>query len=162
MSWSQSRARARSQSRFQSQSQSRSESRSKSQSWQLGGCQGSRRCRCRSPFPLSSGLLCLYAIVLFILAHCTTVQAGVAQDSVIWIYPEGGEMFYYLDTVNVTYQSSLGDLWLFIICYKDKTVDSLTESSSIPSTYPLAPYIRHPSSELFYSLSPVTAWSWLN
>lgn len=108
---------------------SRSRSQLRPPPGQLEGCQGSFRCRSSSPV---SALLYLYAIALFVLAHCTVVDAGVAQDSVIWVYPEGGEMFYFLDTVNVTYQSSVGDLWMFILCYKDKTVNSITEGSSSP------------------------------
>ncbi|KUI69033.1 hypothetical protein VM1G_04678 [Cytospora mali] len=69
----------------------------------------------------------LYAIALVILACCTAVDATDGQDDVNWIYPKGGEMFYFLDTVNVTYRSPYSNPWMFIFCYLDRTVNSVTE-----------------------------------
>lgn len=74
----------------------------------------------------------LYAIALTVLAWCAAVEAADSQDPVTWIFPKGGEMFYYLDTVNVTYQSPYSNPWMYIFCYQDSTVNSVSESSFRP------------------------------
>lgn len=115
---------------------------SQSLSWQLTNFQNNYR----PPFR-AFGLLYLYAVAFGIFACCTAVEATIAQDAVRWIYPQGGETFYYLDTVNVEYQSSLIDPWIFLLCYKDETVNSNNQSLSYPFVSS-PPYI-HPR---FYPL----------
>lgn len=40
------------------------------------------------------------------------------ENGVTFLYPAGGETFYYLDTVNVTYTSSFSQPYLFTFCSK--------------------------------------------
>jgi hypothetical protein len=57
-------------------------------------------------------MACMSAIGLGILAVRTAVEAADSLDNVTWIYPKGGEIFYYLGNTNVTDQYSYSNLWI--------------------------------------------------
>lgn len=51
------------------------------------------------------------------------------QRSVTWIYPNGEEIFHYLDTVNVSYQSPYPEPWLYTFCYNNETANTVRQST---------------------------------
>ncbi|KAK7699421.1 hypothetical protein SLS64_011717 [Diaporthe eres] len=71
----------------------------------------------------------------FIVAGLLTSQFGLCapdtstddQRSVTWIYPKGGEVFHQLDTVNVSYQSSYPEPWLYTFCYENETANTVRQ-----------------------------------
>lgn len=76
-------------------------------------------------------------MLVFAIAGLLTSQVGLCapdastdeQLSVTWIYPKGGEVFHYLDTVNVSYQSSYPEPWLYTFCYENETANTVRQST---------------------------------
>jgi hypothetical protein len=66
------------------------------------------------------------------LVLCVPDSSGDDQASVTWVFPKGGETFYYLDTVNVSYQSSYSEPWLYIFCYMNETANTVRMSKATP------------------------------
>lgn len=62
-----------------------------------------------------------FPLVLFGVCWSLLLSGGARAETdngVTFLYPAGGEMFYYLDTVNVTYTSSFSEPYLFTFCRK--------------------------------------------
>lgn len=71
-------------------------------------------------------LVCIVAVLLA--SQAATCAADSSNDdlgSVTWTFPRGGEVFHHLDTVNVTYQSSYAEPWLYIWCYENETENTV-------------------------------------
>ena len=68
---------------------------------------------CSSP-SLSPLSLFIFFGVWSLLA--ATGARAESENGVTFLYPAGGEMFYYLDTVNVTYTSSFSSPYLYTFC----------------------------------------------
>ncbi|KAJ0115744.1 hypothetical protein J7T55_010567 [Diaporthe amygdali] len=81
-------------------------------------------CRLR-PFPISA----LVFVLAILASHFGLCAADASDDqlSVTWIYPQGGEVFRYLDTVNVSYRSPYPDPWLYTFCYQNETANSVRQ-----------------------------------
>lgn len=59
---------------------------------------------------------------------CAADSTSAEQREVTWAYPKGGEVFHQLDTVNVSYQSSYSEPWLYIFCYRNETANTVRMS----------------------------------
>lgn len=83
-------------------------------------------------------------MLVFVVAGLLTSHVGLCapdastddQLSVTWIYPKGGEVLYYLDTVNVSYQSSYPQPWLYTFCYENETANTVRQSMLTPNGSP--------------------------
>ncbi|KAL1882900.1 hypothetical protein Daus18300_000538 [Diaporthe australafricana] len=72
---------------------------------------------------------------LFFILGILASQAGLCaadtstgdQNSVTWIFPQGEEVFQYLDTVNVSYQSLYPDPWMYTFCYENQTANTVRQ-----------------------------------
>ncbi|KAI3393461.1 hypothetical protein diail_4257 [Diaporthe ilicicola] len=89
-------------------------------------------CPPRSPLRLPpwlrlSGLAFGFGILASQAGLCAADTSTDDQQSVTWIFPQGGEVFRYLDTVNVSYQSSYPDPWLYTFCYEDETANTVKQ-----------------------------------
>ena len=91
---------------------------------------------CPSRSSLGPGRSLRLPVLVFVVAGLLTSQGGRCapdtstddQLSVTWIYPKGGEVFHNLDTVNVSYQSSYPDPWLYTFCYQNETANTVRQS----------------------------------
>lgn len=80
-------------------------------------------------------------MLVFVVAGLLTSQVGLCapdastddQNSVTWIYPKEAEVFHYLDTVNVSYQSSYPQPWLYTFCYENETANTVRQSTPTPN-----------------------------
>lgn len=103
--------------------------------WQLLSCP--RRWRST----LDPGRSLRLSVLVFVVAGLLTSQVGRCapdtstddQRSVTWIFPKGGEVFHNLDTVNVSYQSSYPEPWLYTFCYQNETANTVRQSMPILS-----------------------------
>lgn len=87
----------------------------------------------RRSFRFSVFILVVAALLSSQLGLCAPDSSSDDQGSVTWVYPKGGESFHYLDTVNVSYQSSYSEPWLYIFCYRNETANTVRMSKSKPS-----------------------------
>lgn len=95
-----------------------------------------QRLSCPSRSTLDPGRSLRLSVLVFVVAGLLTSQVGRCasdastddQRSVTWIYPKGGEVFHNLDTVNVSYQSSYPDPWLYTFCYQNETANTVRQS----------------------------------
>lgn len=77
---------------------------------------------------LSTFVLLVAALLASQVGLCAADSTSDEQRSVTWVYPKGGEVFHQLDTVNVSYQSSFSEPWLYIFCYRNETANTVRMS----------------------------------
>lgn len=82
----------------------------------------------RRSFRLSTFVLLAAALLASQLGICAADSTSDEQRAVTWAYPKGGEVFHQLDTVNVSYQSSYSEPWLYIFCYRNETANTVRMS----------------------------------
>jgi hypothetical protein len=87
----------------------------------------------RRSFRSSVFALLVAALLSSQLALCAPDSSSDDQGSVTWVYPKGGESFHYLDTVNVSYQTSYSEPWLYIFCYSNETANTVRMSKATPN-----------------------------
>lgn len=76
------------------------------------------------------GLVFVLGILASQAGLCAADTSTGDQNSVTWIFPQGEEVFDYLDTVNVSYQSSYPDPWMYTFCYENETANTVRQSTN--------------------------------
>lgn len=96
----------------------------------------------RRTFRLPALVLAVALLLTRQVGLCAPFPSTDDQRSVTWIYPTGAEVFHYLDTVNVTYQSSYPEPWLYTFCYENKTANTVRQSMLTPNGPPRPGVLR--------------------